>query len=779
MRHKKVVSIYLVISLVLLMMTPLTVTAAEVGGQSQIDTQIKNHMVQTVSAVSRQAESKSFDVGYTYSEDEKLYQVNIGQGAKNKGVFALSSTGFATALIDPITLGKKGRPDTIPENLMYVKVTDANNESRSEKIDKDKLKEISKMSILSVKDLYQIFAPNGFSKLGDLMNNSYKLEYHFELTSDEYVHTMGIKFNEVTDNGFVITPDDKDQAKEKFMKGLKLVIEATVDPEVAEVEITGDNIIVVFANTEVANIKKAANELVKALQADVKKGTLKIKSKTFDLKSDNVTSEVAKTILDGINPDEFLKGNSIKVDYTADVTVESDIPFDLAGELIFVAKETEETAKDKFLEQLAIDVAQIDVAEVTLNSEDISVIFAEDATVQNIKQAAADLVTLLRNGGVDGTLEIGDNSFNLADAGVETAVANAILNGISPEEFLKGKSVELPYGATISVNSGTPFKLEGMLKFAMPFEEPQPEPGELKISGGSEVNVGETIKLTATLGQSNVTDDAQWESSDEAVATVAGGQVTGVAQGSVTITATLDAQSGSYKVTVKAVEKPEQKPDTKPEGGGSGGGGSSSSSGGHSRPDSAPSIASVTTTKDKPYAANALKKDLEKIQAEIASGKANVAYRAVNYTSIPKDTLAKISALVEKENINLTIHFDTVKNKAVVSRLSVTFKPGYKAEDTKVTLNQTLMSKIESLFSKHFKNNIQVVSLDAENLSCKVAVKLDKSLDKENIVLYSYNAKTNKYQKVDQKVTVDKNGYAHFEITEGQNFILSNGGISK
>ena len=291
--------------------------------------------------------------------------------------------------------------------------------------------------------------------------------------------------------------------------------------------------------------------------------------------------------------------------------------------------------------------------------------------------------------------------------------------------------------------------------------------------------MGETIKLTATLGQSNVTDDAQWESSDEAVATVAGGQVTGVAQGSVTITATLDAQSGSYKVTVKAVEKPEQKPDTKPEGGGSGGGGSSSSSGGHSRPDSAPSIASVTTTKDKPYAANALKKDLEKIQAEIASGKANVAYRAVNYTSIPKDTLAKISALVEKENINLTIHFDTVKNKAVVSRLSVTFKPGYKAEDTKVTLNQTLMSKIESLFSKHFKNNIQVVSLDAENLSCKVAVKLDKSLDKENIVLYSYNAKTNKYQKVDQKVTVDKNGYAHFEITEGQNFILSNGGISK
>ena len=55
------------------------------------------------------------------------------------------------------------------------------------------------------------------------------------------------------------------------------------------------------------------------------------------------------------------------------------------------------------------------------------------------------------------------------------------------------------------------------------------------------VEVGSTVKLTATLTPANATSKVAWKSSDETKATVANGTVTGVAAGSVTITAFVDA----------------------------------------------------------------------------------------------------------------------------------------------------------------------------------------------------------------------------------------------
>jgi len=57
----------------------------------------------------------------------------------------------------------------------------------------------------------------------------------------------------------------------------------------------------------------------------------------------------------------------------------------------------------------------------------------------------------------------------------------------------------------------------------------------------AEVEVRNTVQLTATLTPDNATQKVAWKSSDETKATVENGKVTGVSEGSVTITAYVDA----------------------------------------------------------------------------------------------------------------------------------------------------------------------------------------------------------------------------------------------
>ena len=64
----------------------------------------------------------------------------------------------------------------------------------------------------------------------------------------------------------------------------------------------------------------------------------------------------------------------------------------------------------------------------------------------------------------------------------------------------------------------------------------------------AELTVGGTVQLTATTESKEA---VVWSSSDENVATVDGGLVTAVAQGTVTITATVEGVSASCTVTVK------------------------------------------------------------------------------------------------------------------------------------------------------------------------------------------------------------------------------------
>lgn len=86
----------------------------------------------------------------------------------------------------------------------------------------------------------------------------------------------------------------------------------------------------------------------------------------------------------------------------------------------------------------------------------------------------------------------------------------------------------------------------------LPTSQPIPCTGvELNISATS-VEAEKTVSLTATLTPSNTTDAVSWNTSDDEVATVNNGVVTGVAKGTATITVTCGSFSDTCSVTVIA-----------------------------------------------------------------------------------------------------------------------------------------------------------------------------------------------------------------------------------
>lgn len=76
----------------------------------------------------------------------------------------------------------------------------------------------------------------------------------------------------------------------------------------------------------------------------------------------------------------------------------------------------------------------------------------------------------------------------------------------------------------------------------------------VELPGTQTVTVGETITLAATVKPADATDKTvTWKSSDEDIATVKDGVVTGVAAGDVEITATAGGKTATCDVRVKKV----------------------------------------------------------------------------------------------------------------------------------------------------------------------------------------------------------------------------------
>jgi hypothetical protein len=204
--------------------------------------------------------------------------------------------------------------------------------------------------------------------------------------------------------------------------------------------------------------------------------TLNDETERFDLTDEGVAAQIALYLLEGTSPEDFLKGKeAVEASYTAEATNEDGITFTLEGELVFkVAEPTQEeidAAKAAFLEYLEDKVAEdIDVADVEIDEEeDISVTFDRDAEVAEVYQAANELVEALKGELEAATLTLNEDErrrFDLTDEGVAVQIALYLLEGTSPQDFLKGKeAVEASYTAEATDQDGITFTLEGELVF--------------------------------------------------------------------------------------------------------------------------------------------------------------------------------------------------------------------------------------------------------------------------------------------------------------------------
>jgi hypothetical protein len=127
-------------------------------------------------------------------------------------------------------------------------------------------------------------------------------------------------------------------------------------------------------------------------------------------------------------------------------------------------------AKEAFLNYLEGEVDKITVAEVVIDEEEnISVTFDRDAEVAEVYQAANELVDALKGELEAATLTLnGEENFDLTDEGVAAQIALYLLEGTSPQDFLKGKeAVEASYTVEATNEDGITFTLEGNLEFAV------------------------------------------------------------------------------------------------------------------------------------------------------------------------------------------------------------------------------------------------------------------------------------------------------------------------
>ncbi|MFP4078876.1 MAG: Ig-like domain-containing protein, partial [Candidatus Izemoplasmataceae bacterium] len=97
--------------------------------------------------------------------------------------------------------------------------------------------------------------------------------------------------------------------------------------------------------------------------------------------------------------------------------------------------------------------------------------------------------------------------------------------------------------------------------------DPDPESIELDESS-VEIDVGESVTVSATVEPEDADQDVEWSSDDTSVATVDDGEITGVAEGSATITATSTVDediTASVDVTVEEEEDDPSGDDDDPE----------------------------------------------------------------------------------------------------------------------------------------------------------------------------------------------------------------------
>jgi hypothetical protein len=269
------------------------------------------------------------------------------------------------------------------------------------------------------------------------------------------------------------------EAKDAFLAALDDKVQAI---EVAAVTLDGEDVTAVFAKTtEVSDVYGVAQDLLAAFKAELEEAELVLTvagdEATFHLDDENVAVEIARFLLGGLTPEEFLaQRDAVEAGYTATAIDKYGVSFDLEGSLKFQTVFTEAEAKDAFLAALDEKVQAIDVAKVTLDGEDVTAVFAKTTEVSDVYGVAQELLAAfkaeLEEAELVLTVGVDEATFHLDDENVAVEIARFLLGGLTPEEFLAQRdAVEAGYTATAIDKYGMEFGLEGSLKFQTVFTE--------------------------------------------------------------------------------------------------------------------------------------------------------------------------------------------------------------------------------------------------------------------------------------------------------------------
>lgn len=213
--------------------------------------------------------------------------------------------------------------------------------------------------------------------------------------------------------------------------------------------------------------------------------------------------------------------------------------------------------------------------------------------------------------------------------------------------------------------------------------------------------------------------------------------------------------------------------------GSSGGGGGSSSSDNSTTTTTAKS----TSTASKPVTKAEGEKAVANAISKMPEGATNATVTLKNSGELTSEVITAMENAAKKQDVTLTINLDTVVNGKVTGRISLRSGDSATKQSFVSGFNAKRAKLVDKFFSKYFKNSLLTLSMNQQgNLGRKVSIayKLPQGMSDDNLVVYTYNSKTNSYSKLDNaNLRVDSKGYVHFDTTVGGDFVISDGMLAK
>ena len=130
-------------------------------------------------------------------------------------------------------------------------------------------------------------------------------------------------------------------------------------------------------------------------------------------------------------------------------------------------------------------------------------------------------------------------------------------------------------------------------------------------------------------------------------------------------------------------------------------------------------------------------------------------------------------------DIQLSVNADTLlPGGGFDARL--TFNPALATKDVSLSAStaSTAAQSVRDLFERHFDGSVSVVSLSHQGdfgMNMRVAIRLDDSLDLDNLHFLIYNRKSNTLSRFTPGFfRVDSNGFLHFDTVVGGDILITN-----